>query len=346
MPGDRDKCLAGRDGRLPGQTFHRRAAGGAAGALAAGRAPSWRIDGGKQDVATFGHLRPGPRRAARRRAERAGHAGHGAPNAARWPSPAAGKTSTAPICGCAPPTGCWSSWAPGAATTTWRCMPGPATWCAGAASGRTASTSPSCWRRRAPWWSTPPPRRRASPIAAGWRSRPKTASSTASATCTANVRRSTARTPTCRCGCALARDQATLYLDSSGQPLDHRGYRQKTVQAPVREQLAAAMVLAAGWDGRGPVVDPMCGSGTLLIEAAGWALGRSPQLLRRKLRVRAVLGFRPRAFRPPARAKRCSRRAAKKPRPACGSTASTAIRRRSTRRPPISKRPGSTKTPT
>ena len=59
-----------------------------------------------------------------------------------------------------------------------------------------------------------------------------------------------------------------------------RGYRVVTADAPVREDLAAACVLAAGWDGRGPVVDPMCGSGTLLAEAAGVALGRAPGFLR------------------------------------------------------------------
>src|SRR4030095_5308793 len=60
-----------------------------------------------------------------------------------------------------------------------------------------------------------------------------------------------------------------------------RGYRDETTEAPVRETLAAACVLASGWDGRGPVVDPMCGSATLLIEAALVALGRSPAALRR-----------------------------------------------------------------
>jgi putative N6-adenine-specific DNA methylase len=89
----------------------------------------------------------------------------------------------------------------------------------------------------------------------------------------------------------LSRDQATLYLDSSGEPLDHRGYRLQTVQAPVREQLAAAMVLASGWDGKGVVVDPMCGSGTLLIEAASWALGRSPQALRKSFGFERFWGF-------------------------------------------------------
>ena len=78
----------------------------------------------------------------------------------------------------------------------------------------------------------------------------------------------------------LHRDRATLLLDTSGEPLDRRGYRAVTSSAPVREQLAAALVLASGWDGTGPVVDPMCGSGTLLIEAAWIALGLAPGHLR------------------------------------------------------------------
>lgn len=79
----------------------------------------------------------------------------------------------------------------------------------------------------------------------------------------------------------LHRDRATLLLDTSGEPLDRRGYRATTTTAPVREQLAAACVLASGWDGTGPVLDPMCGSGTLLIEAAWTALGWAPGRLRR-----------------------------------------------------------------
>ncbi len=76
-------------------------------------------------------------------------------------------------------------------------------------------------------------------------------------------------------------ERATLLLDSSGERLDARGYRDEATEAPVRETLAAACVLASGWDGRGPVVDPMCGSATLLVEAALVALGRSPAELRR-----------------------------------------------------------------
>jgi putative N6-adenine-specific DNA methylase len=78
----------------------------------------------------------------------------------------------------------------------------------------------------------------------------------------------------------LHRDRATLLLDTSGEPLDRRGYRAVSTAAPVRETLAAACILASGWDGRGAVVDPMCGSGTLLVEAGWLALGRPPGALR------------------------------------------------------------------
>ncbi len=78
----------------------------------------------------------------------------------------------------------------------------------------------------------------------------------------------------------LHHDRATLLLDTSGEPLDRRGYRVASVAAPLREQLAAACVLASGWSGAGPVVDPMCGSGTLLVEAGWLALGRPPGALR------------------------------------------------------------------
>jgi 23S rRNA G2445 N2-methylase RlmL len=78
----------------------------------------------------------------------------------------------------------------------------------------------------------------------------------------------------------LHRDRATLLLDTSGEPLDRRGYRVLSTTAPVRETLAAACVLAAGWDGSGAVVDPMCGSGTLLVEAGWVALGIPPGWLR------------------------------------------------------------------
>jgi putative N6-adenine-specific DNA methylase len=94
----------------------------------------------------------------------------------------------------------------------------------------------------------------------------------------------------------LHRDVATLLLDTSGEPLDRRGYRTVTTTAPVREQLAAACVLASGWDGRGPVVDPMCGSGTLLVEAAWFALGWPPGRLRPHWAFERLPSYDPQAF--------------------------------------------------
>ena len=63
-------------------------------------------------------------------------------------------------------------------------------------------------------------------------------------------------------------DQCTISADSSGELLHRRGYRQVVAQAPLRETLAAAMLLGAGWRGKAPLLDPMCGSGTIPIEAA------------------------------------------------------------------------------
>ena len=94
----------------------------------------------------------------------------------------------------------------------------------------------------------------------------------------------------------LHRDRATLLLDSSGEPLDRRGYRRAPGTAPVRETLAAACVLASGWDGQGPIVDPMCGTGTLLVEAAWFAQGRSPGCLRDRWAFQALPGFDAAAF--------------------------------------------------
>jgi 23S rRNA (guanine2445-N2)-methyltransferase / 23S rRNA (guanine2069-N7)-methyltransferase len=91
-------------------------------------------------------------------------------------------------------------------------------------------------------------------------------------------------------------NQATLLLDTSGDPLDHRGYRTAGSAAPLREQLAAACVLASGWDGRGAVVDPMCGSATLLVEAGWIALGRAPGHLRAAWAFERLPGFDPAAF--------------------------------------------------
>jgi len=71
-------------------------------------------------------------------------------------------------------------------------------------------------------------------------------------------------------------DHCTLYLDTSGAPLYQRGFRQKTVDAPLKENLAAGILRLSGWQPGVALLDPMCGSGTFLIEAAQMALRVAP----------------------------------------------------------------------
>lgn len=78
----------------------------------------------------------------------------------------------------------------------------------------------------------------------------------------------------------LVKDEATLYLDVSGDSLHRRGWRAKGRDAPLKETLAAAILRLAGWDRARPLADPMCGSGTLAIEAAQWARRIPPGLAR------------------------------------------------------------------
>ena len=80
----------------------------------------------------------------------------------------------------------------------------------------------------------------------------------------------------------IAEDQCTLCLDSSGESLHRRGYRQESVEAPLNEVLAAGMILMTGWHGETDFIDPMCGSGTLLIEAALIAHNMAPGLFRKE----------------------------------------------------------------
>lgn len=79
----------------------------------------------------------------------------------------------------------------------------------------------------------------------------------------------------------LQREAAIISLDLSGDALHQRGYREETGKAPLRETLAAAIVLRSGWQKGTPLVDPMCGSGTLLIEAAQMYANIAPQLTRK-----------------------------------------------------------------
>lgn len=80
----------------------------------------------------------------------------------------------------------------------------------------------------------------------------------------------------------IAEDDCTLSLDSSGESLHRRGYRQESVEAPLNEVLAAAMILMTGWDGECDLIDPMCGSGTIAIEAALIARNIAPGVFRKE----------------------------------------------------------------
>ncbi|MBA0197495.1 bifunctional 23S rRNA (guanine(2069)-N(7))-methyltransferase RlmK/23S rRNA (guanine(2445)-N(2))-methyltransferase RlmL [Pectobacterium brasiliense] len=86
--------------------------------------------------------------------------------------------------------------------------------------------------------------------------------------------------PDIRVNVFLQRDTASVSLDLSGDGLHQRGYRELAGLAPLKENLAAAIVLRSGWKSGTPLVDPMCGSGTLLIEAAMIAADRAPGLHR------------------------------------------------------------------
>lgn len=78
----------------------------------------------------------------------------------------------------------------------------------------------------------------------------------------------------------LETNRAALYLDTSGEALFKRGWRGESGEAPLRENLAAGIVKLTGWRPEQPLLDPMCGSGTLLVEAAAMARGRAPGLKR------------------------------------------------------------------
>lgn len=88
--------------------------------------------------------------------------------------------------------------------------------------------------------------------------------------------------PDIRLNIHIAEDKATLSLDSSGESLHRRGYRQESVSAPLNEVLAAGMILMTGWSGETDFIDPMCGSGTLPIEAALIARNISPGVFRKE----------------------------------------------------------------
>jgi len=84
------------------------------------------------------------------------------------------------------------------------------------------------------------------------------------------------REPDVRTHGFITADECTLYIDTSGAPLYQRGLRQKTVEAPLKENVAAGIIRLSGWQPGTPLIDPMCGSGTFLIEAAQIALNIAP----------------------------------------------------------------------
>jgi putative N6-adenine-specific DNA methylase len=94
----------------------------------------------------------------------------------------------------------------------------------------------------------------------------------------------------------LTTDEATIYIDTSGEPLFKRGWREYKGDAPLKETLAAAMIAASGWDPHGdapvPLYDPCCGSGTVLIEAAQIACCIAPGM-RRRFAFEKLLPFQP-----------------------------------------------------
>ena len=88
------------------------------------------------------------------------------------------------------------------------------------------------------------------------------------------------RAPDVRVHVHLTDREATVYLDTSGEPLFKRGYRRDTDEAPLRENLAAGLLSLSRWTPERPLLDPMCGSGTIVTEAALIAADRAPGLAR------------------------------------------------------------------
>jgi putative N6-adenine-specific DNA methylase len=96
--------------------------------------------------------------------------------------------------------------------------------------------------------------------------------------------------PDVRVHAFLEKDRGTLYLDTSGEPLFKRGWRTGQGEAPLRENLAAGIIMLSGWRPQEPLLDPMCGGGTLLAEAGAMARGRAPGA-RRSFGFEKLSGF-------------------------------------------------------
>ncbi len=91
-------------------------------------------------------------------------------------------------------------------------------------------------------------------------------------------------------------DAAAIYLDTTGDSLSFRGYRAASSEAPMRESLAAALLMASGWNRRGNLLNPMCGCGTIAIEALWMAQHRAPALQRENFAFMHLACFEPGAW--------------------------------------------------
>lgn len=87
------------------------------------------------------------------------------------------------------------------------------------------------------------------------------------------------------------KDEVIIYLDTSGEPLSKRGYRKIPGSAPLQETLAAACLMALGWNRKAPFLFPMCGSGTPAIEAVMMAMNRAPGLLKGHFAFQSIKGY-------------------------------------------------------
>lgn len=102
--------------------------------------------------------------------------------------------------------------------------------------------------------------------------------------------------PDIRVNLHISEHDVTISLDSSGESLHHRGYRTGTVAAPLNEVLAAGIIMLTGWDGNSDFIDPMCGSGTILIEAALIAKNIYPGVFRKEFAFERWKDFDPDLF--------------------------------------------------
>ncbi|MGB1297039.1 MAG: bifunctional 23S rRNA (guanine(2069)-N(7))-methyltransferase RlmK/23S rRNA (guanine(2445)-N(2))-methyltransferase RlmL, partial [Psychrobium sp.] len=96
-----------------------------------------------------------------------------------------------------------------------------------------------------------------------------------------------------RIECRMVNNKLTLAINFSGRSLQQRGYRTNAGEAPLRENLAAALILRSGWETRKPFFDPFCGSGTLVIEAALMAANIAPSLTRERFAFESLKAFKP-----------------------------------------------------